>query len=341
MSRTMGFLISHKNSEKRRALLPKDMHSIQNVNCLYFESGYGESIGISDTEYLDAGANIVPREEAMACDILVDVKVGDADFIQELKSPKILYGWAHAVQGIEFTTAVLQGKHTVIAWEEMFEDGRHLFYRNQEIAGEAAVLQAFLHFGRMPYEARVAVLGSGQTARGAMRVLHGLGARVDVYDRKLEKLFLKRMFDYDVIVNCVLWDTTRRDRLIYRSDLKKFKKGTMIIDVSCNKQLEIETSVPTTIENPVYVVDGVIHYVVDNTPALFPVTVSNFISEVLAQTIDCLIDGNYSKTIRDAIVIQDGLIVDQKIACFRESRGMTLPNTQEVATTGSSVSFGS
>jgi len=99
MSRTMGFLISHKNSEKRRALLPKDMHSIQNVNCLYFESGYGESIGISDTEYLDAGANIVPREEAMACDILVDVKVGDADYIQELKSPKILYGWAHAVQG--------------------------------------------------------------------------------------------------------------------------------------------------------------------------------------------------------------------------------------------------
>ena len=67
-----------------------------------------------------------------------------------------------------------------------------------------------------------------------------------------------------------MWDTTRTDRIIYKEDLKKMKPGTLIIDVSCDPHLEIETSHPTTIDDPVYVVDGVIHYAVDNTPAMYP-----------------------------------------------------------------------
>ena len=128
-------------------------------------------------------------------------------------------------------------------------------------------MQAFRYCGKMPYDTCVAILGNGQTAKGAMRILHGLGARVDVYSHRLEQLFRKNMFDYDVLINCVMWDTTRTDRIIYKEDLKKMKPGTLIIDVSCDPHLEIETSHPTTIDDPVYVVDGVIHYAVDNTPA--------------------------------------------------------------------------
>ena len=202
--KTMGFVISHKNNERRRALLPEELATINNKDQLYFEKGYGNSLGIEDEAYRNSGAHIVSREEALSCDIIVDVKLGDADYLDRLDKNKVLCGWAHAVQNVDFTSRVLKDGHTVIAWEDIFEDGRYIFYRNREIAGEAAVMHAFRFCGRMPYDAKIAIIGNGQTAKGALRVLGGLGADVDVYGRKLEALFRKNMADYDVIINCVL-----------------------------------------------------------------------------------------------------------------------------------------
>ena len=82
-----------------------------------------------------------------------------------------------------------------------------------------------------------------------------MGADVTIYDRKTEKLFQKEMGDYDVIVNCVLWDTSRKDHIIYRNDLKRLKKGCLLIDVSCDRNGGIETSVPTTMNSPLYEID--------------------------------------------------------------------------------------
>ena len=71
--------------------------------------------------------------------------------------------------------------------------GRHLFWRNNELAGEAAVMHAFQGFGRMPYETKTAVLGCGNTARGAIKVLNMLGAEVMQYDRRSEALFQEEL----------------------------------------------------------------------------------------------------------------------------------------------------
>ena len=215
---------------------------------------------------------------------------------------------------------MLQGKHSVLAWEEIFEDGRYIFYRNREVAGEAAVLQAFRYCGKMPYDTKVAIIGNGQTAKGAMRILHGLGARVDVYGRKLEGLFRKKMYDYDVIVNCVMWDTARGDHLICREDLKKMRRGTMIVDVACDPHMGIETSHETTIDDPVYTVDGVIHYAVDNTPAMFPKTVSKVLSEGFAPYVDDILEGTMPESLEKAMVIRDGEIYDERIRAFRQAR---------------------
>lgn len=318
---SIGFLISHKNNEKRRALLPNDLKKINHCDKLFFERGYGEALGISDEEYAKYGCHVVSREEALDCDIIADVKLGDADYLDELKDGKILFGWANAVQNIDFTSEALKHNHTVIAWEEIFEDGRYIFYRNREVAGEAAVLHAFRYCGKMPYDCRVAVLGNGQTAKGAMRILHGLGAHVDVYGRRLEKLFRKNMFDYDVLVNCIMWDTSRTDHIIYEPDLPKFKPGTMIIDVSCDPHLGIESSRPTTIDDPVYVVDGVIHYAVDNTPAMFPFTVTKDLSSGISKYVDGLVEGELSEQLKKATVIEDGRIIDSRITEFRKAKG--------------------
>lgn len=323
--KTIGFVISHKNGEQRRAILPEDITALKHPGQLYFESGYGLSVGASDEDYIAEGCHIVSREEAMACDIIADVKLGDADYLDKIAPNKLMFGWAHTVQNIDFTSAMLENNHTVIAWEEIFEDGRYIFYRNREVAGEAAVLHAFRYSGRMPYDSRVAILGNGQTAKGAMRILHGLGATVDVYGRRQEQLFRKKMFEYDVLVNCVMWDTSREDRIIYREDLKKFKPGTLIIDVSCDPELEIETSRPTTIENPVYTVDGVIHYAVDNTPGMFPITVTKVLSRGIGKYIDIIVENefeDYPENLKKAVVIKDGSIRDERIRAFREKRGI-------------------
>lgn len=323
--KTMGLLVSHKNGELRRALLPEQVKTLTHPEQLFIENGYGESVGHSDDEYLAAGAHVVSREDALKCDIITDVKLGDADYLETLEDNKILFGWAHAVQGINFTSSVLNHYHTVVAWEEIYEDGRYIFYRNREIAGEAAIMHAFRYSGKMPYDCRVAILGNGQTAKGALRVLHGLGAEVDVYPRKFEKIFMKKMFNYDVLVNCVMWDTNRNDRIIYKEDLKKMKPGTLIIDVSCDPYLEIETSHPTTIDNPVYSVDGVIHYAVDNTPAMYPITVTKVLSEGIAKYVDILIESafaDYPENLKNATQIVDGHILDDRITEFRNKRNL-------------------
>lgn len=98
----------------------------------------------------------------------------------------------------------------------------------------------------------------------------------------------------------------------------------MIIDVSCDPELEIETSTPTTIDNPVYTVDGIIHYAVDNTPAMFPHTITKVLSNGFAPMLDELTEGKRSEMVQNAVVIEDGIIKDQRITEFRQARGLTV-----------------
>lgn len=315
--KTIGYVISHKNNERRRALLPQDCMRIEHRENLVVECGYGEALGYTDADYHKAGVSTAERALVLESEIIVDVKLGDADFMHRIALGKMLVGWAHIVQKTDFTDAAIAGRHTVVAWENISEKGRYVFYRNRELAGETAVLHAFSHYGRMPYDCRVAIVGNGMTARGALRVLNGLGARVDVFPRKLEPLFRERMGDYDVIVNCVRWDVCRTDRLIYRTDLKRLRRGSMIIDVSCDPCLEIETSHATTFDNPVYTVDGVLHYAVDNTPAMAYRTVSAEISRVFSPYVDGLLTGQPAPALEAAYVIRGGLVLDEECVEFR------------------------
>ena len=101
------------------------------------------------------------------------------------------------------------------------------------------------------------------------------------------------------------------------------KPGTMIIDVSCDPYLEIETSHPTPIDDPVYVVDGVIHYTVDNTPGMFPITITKVLSEGISRYIDYIIENDsceYPDNLRAAVVVENGHIRDERITTFRIAR---------------------
>lgn len=314
--KTVGFPISHKENENRRAIVPAHLANISHPELLYFEKGYGKVLGIEDDEYAEYGSRIVSHEETLKQSVICDPKIGDADYLSELKQQTI-FGWIHATQNREITDKLLDGGLTAYAWEKMFRKGRHVFWRNNELAGEAAVMHAFQCYGRMPYETKVAVIGRGNTARGAIKVLNMLGADIRQYDRHTEELLRDELGNYDVIVNCVLWDVMRKNHIIYREDLKRMKRNAMIIDVSCDRNGGIESSIPTTITEPTYFVDGVLHYVVDHTPALFHKTFTWNNSEVIWQYIDELQRDCCGQVLNDAMIIRNGIIVDEEISSFQ------------------------
>ena len=315
--KTIGFVISRKENERRRALLPEDLLQVKHAECVYVESGYGDILGYNDEDYRRCGACVCSREEALTKNIVCDPKVGDAEYLSTLCSGQTIFGWIHAVQNKEITDKLVARGLTAIAWEDMFYKGRHLFWRNNEIAGEAAIMHAFTLHGIFPYDTKVAILGTGNSARGAYRILSSLGADIVQYNRRSEALLREEIGNYDVIVNAILWDTSRKDHIIYKTDLLRMKLGALIIDISCDKHGGVETSVPTTIDNPIYTVNGIAHYVVDHTPSLFFKTISKSLSGVCGRYIDLLVEGQYDDVLSQAVIIKEGVIVDQRINAFQ------------------------
>ena len=316
--KTVGLPISHKENERRRALVPSDIQYLKHPECVFIETGYGEVLGYSDEDYTCFGVQAQSREEVLKKDIICDPKIGDADYLDVLNEQTI-FGWIHAVQNRDITDRIIASKLTGYAWEDMYEDGRHSFWRNNEIAGEAAVFHAYMCHGVFPYNTKAAVLGRGNIARGAIKTLNYMGAEVRQYDRKTECLFQKELGQFDVIVNAILWDTSRKDHIIYREDLKRMKKNALIIDVACDRNGGVETSIPTTIEQPTYQVDGITHYVVDHTPSLFWKTTTESLSSEFIKYIDFLIEDipADNPVLLACHNFEKGIILDDRINKFQ------------------------
>lgn len=318
---TIGLVISHKENEKRRALIPSHIKKIAHPEQVYIEDGYGEVLGYSNEDYSQHGVRVASRNEVLAKDVICDPKIGDADYLGDLDHQTI-FGWIHAVQNRDITDKIIHSHLSAYGWEDMYEDGRHSFWRNNEIAGEAAVFHAYMCHGVFPYNTKAAVLGRGNIARGAIKTLNYMGAEVIQYDRHTEHLFQKELYQYDVIVNGILWDTKRNDHIVYREDLKRMKPNALIIDISCDRCGGIETSVPTTIDNPTYIVDGITHYVVDHTPSLFWKTTTESLSFEFVKYADLFIEG----TMLSNLVLQNchnfekGVILDNRIIEFQNRK---------------------
>ncbi len=314
---TIGFSIPRKESEKRRAILPTDVAKLRHPESIFVEEGYGNVFGIADEEYRKLGVHVVPYAELFQHPIICNPKNPTPEEYPFFRNMQTLFGWIHAVQGRNVTDWLVNTKMTAIAWEDMFEEGLHTFWANNETSGYAAVMHSFLIFGRVPRECNVALVGRGNVARGALKILAELGAQVTVYDRKTVHRLRREVGSYDVVINAVLWDVFRTDHIVYREDLKSMKPGAMIVDISCDDGMGIETSHSTTIENPTYVVDGILHYAVDHTPALLYKTATESISAALRPFLDDLIEGNFNPILEKATVVKHGDIVDERITRFQ------------------------
>jgi N5-(carboxyethyl)ornithine synthase len=317
--RTVGFPISRKENEFRRAISPGDLRSMKHPQSCFIETGFGEPLGVSDAEYERAGAHVASRKEILSKDVICNPKGLDPDMVPLLKPRTTLFGWVHAIQGREITDILIDHEMTAIAWEDMFEEGRHhVYWRNNEIAGEAAIIHAAHFSGRMPYEWNAAILGRGNCARGAWRILEKMGARVTVYPK--QRMFqLKNVVErYDAVVNALLWDVFETRLVLSAADVKRMRKGSLIIDVSCDAEgMCIETTHPTTIADPVFMRDGVIHYAVDHAASLFHLSATRAIGAAVAPYLDRIIEDEPNAVLKKATIIENGKILDKRITRFQ------------------------
>ena len=315
----IGFIKSNKENENRRAITYNDIKKVKHKEFLVFEENYFDVFGISDSKIKELGCSVVSRDEVLKCDVICDPKIGDADYLNTLQNQTI-FGWVHATQNKHITDIIIEKSLTAYAWEDMFDEEKHIFWLNNQIAGEAAVLHSILLFGKLPSNMKAAILGYGNTAKGAHKILKSLGADVVIYRRKDEEKFKKEFSIYDIIVNAVLWDTNRNDYILSNNDLDKMKRDSLIIDISCDHDGAIESCHPTTVEDPTYIHKGIFHYAVDHTPTLLYKDATEAISNEVVKYLDLFIENkeDTNSILSDALIIEDGLVIDERINIYQK-----------------------
>lgn len=310
----VAIMKSTKPFESRIAFLPEHLEKIDFPELLYFEKGYGEHLGISDAEYIAKGAKVTDKyEELLTMDILIDPKIGDAEYIDRLGENTVLFGYFHAVQNKKLTDQLIKKKSICYAWEDMHEGSIHVFNFNNILAGYASIMHASTLWGRLIQNKKVAVLGRGNTGIGAIQALSKLGADVDTYGRHGEVDFKKNLQIYDVVVNAVLWDVSRDDYIISKSDLNNMKKNSLIVDISCDIDGAIETSIPRSLEKPITKINDVYHYSLSNSPTLYAYDASNHFGKSIVKYVNQLQKDEVDDVLKRALIISDGTIVDQRI----------------------------
>jgi alanine dehydrogenase len=268
------------------------------------EQGAGVQSGAPDAAYEQSGAVIAASAQEVfgASEMIVKVKEILPEEYPLLRRDHILFTNIHAALNRPQLDRFLEVGLAAVSAENTHPFGSP----NCALAGEIGALEAvrlclapyggtgrhFMgHFGAPPLKALV--LGLGNVGRGALRVLLGLGALVvgldvfagarraaqlDWHDRSLVVDDISALANYlptvDVVINCVLWPKARTDHLITRRMLGDMQPGALIVDISCDTAGAVETSRPTKWSDPIYVVDGVRHFCVDNIPGAVPVTAS-------------------------------------------------------------------
>ena len=358
---------SSKENEFRLPIHPQHVERIDaDLRArIFLEHGYGERYGVSDERLARLVAGLATREQIIATTDVVLLPKPTLSDMAALRTGQVLWGWPHAVQDPQLTQISIDKRLTLIAWEQMNHWTRsggfvvHVFHANNEMAGYCSVLHALTltgstgHYGR---HLTAAVIGFGNTARGAVTALQALGVHevtvltmreVTAVAAPMPSVVLGHLHrstedprstvvmtpggpvptaavlaGYEIVVNCVLQDTDAPLMFVSDADLASFAPGTLIVDVSCDLGMGFECARPTTFEEPIVTVgDGVAYYGVDHSPSYLWNSATWGISEALIPYVGTVMAGpsawERDLTISRAIEVRDGVVQNPKILSFQ------------------------
>ncbi len=307
-----------KHHEYRVGLTPSDVKSYVNRGHeVAMQTKAGEAAGFPDEDYEKAGAKIKTEIKKLFdwADMIVKVKEPlpvEYDYFHE---GQILFTYLHLAANQELTKALMERKVKGVAYETIETGEGHLpcLKPMSEIAGRLSVQEGAKYLektfggrgvllGGVPGVSRgkVAIIGGGVVGTNACKIASGIGADVtildidpnrlayldDIFGSRITALYStdanieKVLRESDLVVGAVLLHGAKAPKLISREDLKIMKNGSVIVDVAVDQGGCTETTKPTTHDDPVYVIDGVVHYCVANMPGVVALSSTNALTSV-------------------------------------------------------------
>lgn len=299
-----------KTNENRIALVPGGAATlVSQGHTVLIERGAGLGSGFDDSEYTGFGAQIVDTADEVwqRADMIMKVKEPIAVEWPRMREGQVIFTYFHYAADEPLTQAAIKSKAITIAYEtvQLPTGELPLLTPMSEVAGRMAIQEGAKYLekyfggrgillGGVPgvEQGNVLIIGGGIVGSNAARMAAGLGARVTILDLSLNRLryladvmpanvtvlysnrqnLLEQLAISDLVVGGVLLPGAKAPKLIKREDLKVMRPGSVIVDVAVDQGGCVETIHATTHEDPIYVVDGVIHYAVANMPGGVPRT---------------------------------------------------------------------
>jgi alanine dehydrogenase len=299
-----------KNHEYRVGLVPASVRELtQRGHQVFVQATAGAGIGMDDSRYQAAGATILPTAEEVfdVAEMIVKVKEPQAVERAMLREDHTLFTYLHLAPDAPQTEDLVKSGACCIAYETVTDGLGHLplLAPMSEVAGRLSIQAGAwclekahggsgVLLGGVPgvEPAKVVIIGGGTVGFNAAQMAVGLGARVVIMDRNLEVLrFLdanfesrietvysnadsieKHVRDADLVVGGVLIPGAAAPKLVTRKHLATMRPGSALVDVAIDQGGCFETSKATTHADPIYIVDGIVHYCVANMPGAVPRT---------------------------------------------------------------------
>ncbi|MEZ5404784.1 MAG: alanine dehydrogenase [Verrucomicrobiia bacterium] len=351
-----------KAQENRVALLPSAAYQlIKRGHQVLVERNAGAGSGYPDEEYVRAGAQIIEEHATVfeKAEMIVKVKEPLISEYSLLRKGQLLFTYLHLAAARPLTEALIKSGCTAVAYETIEVNRRlPLLEPMSEIAGRMSIIVGgyFLAkhqsgkgvlLGGVPgvLPGKVVVIGGGSSGINAARMATGLGADVTILEVDAERMrFLditlhtahtlysseahveELLPTVDLLVGAVLVPGARAPKLITRDMLKLMKPGTVLVDIAIDQGGCVETSRPTTHEEPVYMEEGVVHYCVANMPGAYARTATQALTNATYPYIENLADNGLAKACQRQPQLVGGVNVqDGKVTCkpVAEAFGMT------------------
>ena len=341
-----------KTNENRVGAVPSGVELlVRNGHTVLVETQAGVGSGFSDEDYTRVGAKIAPTAADVygAADMIVKVKEPIKQEYELIRAGQILFTYFHFAASRELTDAIINSRAIAIAYETVIgRDGSlPLLVPMSEVAGRMAPQEGAKYLertmggrgvllGGIPgtRPADVIVLGGGVVGTNAAKIAAGFGARVTIFDRDLHRLrYLDDVMPRnvqtmmstpsavrdavthaDLVIGAVLIPGAKAPFLVTRDMLPTMREGSVVVDVSVDQGGCIETTKPTTHENPTYFVDGVLHYCVANMPGAVPRTSTIGLTNATLPYMLKLADVGYREALEKDAGLRAGLnIIDGSV----------------------------
>lgn len=345
----IGIPRERKVHEYRVSLTPQAVRVlVERGHQVLVERGAGSGSGIRDEEFSRAGARLVDNEESLfdGAELIVKVKEPISEEFPLIRSNHIIFSYLHLAANRDLLEVLRKSRVRAIAFEtiELPDGSLPLLAPMSRIAGRLSV-QVGMHYLEKPQggkgvllggapgvkPGKVTVIGGGTVGYNAVITALGLDAEVTVIDKNPKKLeffherfsgSVKTLPSYpefvegevkgsDLVIGAVLVTGARAPKVITRNMVSGMEPGSVFVDVAIDQGGCSETSHPTTLDSPVFVVDGVIHYCVTNIPSLVPRTATHALSNAILPYVLKIASGDYEndESIKKGINVDRGEVL--------------------------------